>query len=239
VSSGGVAARKLWHECMTLLVRSKCIYVALARIYQRSFESHPHYTLAVTNGTLNALGDVVAQSVQLLTSPRGNEYHQSTYDPARTVRFFIFGVGMGPLIGRWNTFLERRFPLRVARPSRLTDNSRVSFAGLTKRVSSDQLLMAPTGLAIFLTSMGLMEGRDPQHIRGKFKDLYGQAIVANWQVWPLAQLINFRFMPLAYRVPFQSTCGVFWTLYLSLLNSAENVEQDRRDPTKNASGSAR
>lgn len=43
--------------------------VALARIYQQSFESHPHYTLAVTNGTLNALGDVVAQSVQLLVRP--------------------------------------------------------------------------------------------------------------------------------------------------------------------------
>ena len=26
-------------------------------------------------------------------------------------------------------------------------------------------------------------------------------------------------MPLPYRVPFQSTCGVFWTLYLSLLNA--------------------
>lgn len=28
-------------------------------------------------------------------------------------------------------------------------------------------------------------------------------------------------MPLPYRVPFQSTCGVFWTLYLSLLNSRQ------------------
>lgn len=26
-------------------------------------------------------------------------------------------------------------------------------------------------------------------------------------------------MPLPYRVPFQSSCGVFWTLYLSLVNS--------------------
>ena len=26
-------------------------------------------------------------------------------------------------------------------------------------------------------------------------------------------------MPLAYRVPFQSSCGVFWTLYLSIANS--------------------
>jgi len=98
--------------------------------------------------------------------------------------------------------------------------------------------MAPIGLAIFLASMGLMEGRDSQHIRGKFKDLYGQAIVANWQVWPLAQLVNFRFMPLAYRVPFQSTCGVFWTLYLSLLNSAENIQQERRHSVGNAPSSA-
>lgn len=36
--------------------------------------------------------------------------------------------------------------------------------------------------------MGLMEGRDAQHITGKFQDLYGQAIMANWQVWPLAQV---------------------------------------------------
>ena len=96
--------------------------VALARVYQRSFESHPHYTLAVTNGTLNALGDVVAQSVQLSvrssptcslpasltsqslqTNPQGNEYHQSTYDLARTVRFFIFGVGMGAFLLSFTT----------------------------------------------------------------------------------------------------------------------------------------
>lgn len=141
---------------------------------------------------------------------------------------------MGPLIGRWNAILERRFPLRVGRPSRIVGDPRVSLVSLTKRVSSDQLFMAPIGLAIFLTSMGLMEGRDAQHIHGKFKDLYRQAIIANWQVWPLAQLINFRFMPLPYRVPFQSTCGVFWTLYLSLLNSAENEQQDRRDPMKNS-----
>jgi len=206
--------------------------VALARIYQQSFESHPHYTLAATNGTLNALGDAVAQSVQLLTNSENDEYHRSTYDLARTIRFFVFGFGMGPLIGRWNVFLERKFPLRVGLSSRPAENSKVSIASLTKRVSSDQLLMAPIGLAMFLSSMGLMEGRDTQHIRGKFKDLYGHAIVANWQVWPLAQLINFRFMPLAYRVPFQSTCGVFWTLYLSLLNSAENVQRDRHSIKK-------
>jgi hypothetical protein len=41
--------------------------------------------------------------------------------------------------------------------------------------------------------------------------------------------VNFRYMPLPYRVPFQSTCGVFWTLYLSILNSRKDKEQNTRD----------
>lgn len=74
-------------------------------------------------------------------------------------------------------------------------------------------------LSLFLGSMGIMEGRTIPQIKQKFTDLYPPALVTNWQVWPLAQLFNFRFMPLPYRVPFQSTCGIFWTLYLSVINS--------------------
>ena len=40
--------------------------------------------------------------------------------------------------------------------------------------------------------MGLMEGRGPHHIHGKFKDLYGQALIANWRVWPLAQVCTLK-----------------------------------------------
>jgi len=63
------------------------------------------------------------------------------YHPLPQVQFASHLTIPGPLIGRWNAFLERRFPLRVPQPPRLTNNSRVSIVGLTKRVSSDQLLM--------------------------------------------------------------------------------------------------
>lgn len=79
--------------------------------------------------------------------------------------------------------------------------------------------MAPLGLVLFIGSMGMMEGRTRSQIKQKYQDLYGDAIVANWKVWPIAQLVNFRFMPLPYRVPFSQACGVLWTLYLSMLNS--------------------
>jgi len=84
--------------------------------------------------------------------------------------------------------------------------------------------------------MGVMERRSVAQIKAKYSDLYWPALSTNWKVWPLAQvrsvlnalllsfesihqLVNFRYMPLPYRVPFQSGCGVFWTLYLSLMNA--------------------
>ena len=36
--------------------------------------------------------------------------------------------------------------------------------------------------------MGMMEGRDSRHIAQRYRDLYKPALLANWQVWPLAQV---------------------------------------------------
>ena len=36
--------------------------------------------------------------------------------------------------------------------------------------------------------MGVMEGRDPEHIRARFKDIYQPALLANWKIWPAAQV---------------------------------------------------
>ena len=43
--------------------------IALARVYQQSFETHPYTTLALTNGALNALGDIVAQLTERFVRP--------------------------------------------------------------------------------------------------------------------------------------------------------------------------
>jgi protein Mpv17 len=193
--------------------------LTLARAYQHSFDTHPNSTLALTGACLTAFGDVVAQVAQV-TAGRRNGEERHTYDVARTTRFFCYGLAISPVMGRWNAFLERRFPLRRS-------TGKISFKALSKRVAADQLIMAPIGLGLFLSSMGIMEARSPRQIRERFSALYQTALVANWKVWPMAQLVNFRYMPLPYRVPFSQTCGVFWTLYLSILNSEETKQQDK------------
>jgi len=43
--------------------------------------------------------------------------------------------------------------------------------------------------------MGIMEARSPRQIKDRIRDLYRTALVANWRVWPLAQV---RFLSSQY-----------------------------------------
>lgn len=154
-----------------------------------------------------------AQTVTIATSKTPPGTPGPAYDYERTLRFAVYGMGMGPVIGRWLKLLERQIPVIVG-----AKGNGLQFA---KRVLADQTIMAPIGLVLFVGSMGLMEGKDIPSVGEKFQDMYWPALLANWKVWPLLQTINFTVIPLQYRVPFQSTCGIAWTLYLSLLNASK------------------
>ncbi|GAA5922968.1 hypothetical protein JCM3775_006203 [Rhodotorula graminis] len=91
----------------------------------------------------------------------------------------------------------------------------VSVVQLAKRVAADQLGLAPVSLFIFLFSMSLLEGLDSEETREKIRTNYWPILLVNWQVWPLLQTLNFRYIPLRYRVPVGSIAGIAWTCFLS------------------------
>ncbi|KAH9824216.1 hypothetical protein DFH28DRAFT_238384 [Melampsora americana] len=88
--------------------------------------------------------------------------------------------------------------------------------GVTKRLILDQLVMAPLFVFVFISFTGWLEGLSMTEIKLRLDDLYWHILTANWKIWPLIQIINFNFMPLQYRVPWQSSCGIVWTVFLSL-----------------------
>lgn len=153
--------------------------LTLARAYQYSFDTHPNSTLALMGGSLNALGDAMAQFAQMTVSLLILDAMLSQYHRIRTnaldmplawserlrkalqirlpknskvlcVRygnkyvlldscadFILSSTSLpGPIMGRWNRILERRFPLRS-----LNNTGRVSITALSKRVACDQLVM--------------------------------------------------------------------------------------------------
>ena len=97
--------------------------------------------------------------------------------------------------------------------------------------------MGGIGLASFFSFMTVAEGGGKRAVWAKFQEVYIPALKANYMVWPLVQVLNFRVMPIQFQIvshillhtrvqltrsqPFVSTIGIAWTAYLSLTNSAE------------------
>lgn len=68
-----------------------------------------------------------------LHKPTADSPTPASFDIERTIRFAIFGMAMGPLIGRWMKVLDRGFPMRAG--------GKGNGLQLAKRVAADQLVM--------------------------------------------------------------------------------------------------
>ncbi|TKY85510.1 hypothetical protein EX895_005672 [Sporisorium graminicola] len=225
---------------------------AFSAFYARNFERRPWVTLAVTNGVLGVVADGAAQTLERISQAQSQQqqheqdstrekiastlaaHGSSEWDWSRSGRFLAFNVGMAPLLAEWNKFLEFRFPLRSAvsagAAGAASTLGKVSLRALANRVAMDQLLFAPIGLALFTGSMGYMERGSIDGVQAKFGEMYIPALLANWQLWPLVQLVNFRYMPLKYRVPFVSAVGILWNIGLSLLSQSTRPKPQTHTP---------
>ncbi|CAI2168797.1 13440_t:CDS:2 [Funneliformis geosporum] len=206
------------------------IFVFANRFYSTKYQSHPSITLAFTNAGLAATSDVLAQLITLnRPSKSPSETSTQQFDFNRLGRITTYGFSIAPIIHTWFTFLDKRFPfnndnnMRPLSSQKLLLNKKNFLIKqnqmVFKRVLLDQIAFAPFGLCLFFGSIGILEGRDFEGIKQKFEEAYLPALKANYTVWPLVQFVNFKFLPLRYRVPFVSSVGVLWTAYLSLLNS--------------------
>lgn len=216
----------------------------LTRKFNSYYASRPVLTTMITNAVLGGIADTVAQSLTAIRqravrkpcgpsdddfiaieiheldkknpSPSGEPIPDSRrlpppFDFERLTRFMAYGFLMAPVQHKWFGFLSRTFPITKS----------AAFMPAMKRVAFDQFLFAPIGLACFFTFMTVAEGGGRRAVVRKFQDVYVPALKANYMVWPAVQILNFRIMPIQFQIPFVSTIGIAWTVYLSLTNSAE------------------
>lgn len=120
-------------------------------------------------------------------------------------------VIFGPAATTWFRILQRNV------------NFRSNGATIAARVAADQLIFAPTFIGVFLSSMAVLEGGSPAD---KLSKSYVPALTANYYIWPLVQAVNFRFVPLQYRVLFVNVISIGWNCYLSFLNSGGGAEEE-------------
>ncbi|RPA95304.1 hypothetical protein L873DRAFT_1698445 [Choiromyces venosus 120613-1] len=192
----------------------------LARVamqYGLHFSSKPILTMMITNSLLNGAADTIAQTV---TSIRAKNRKPRDFGKKESISIEIHELNeKGPLPTHRGELLASASPTFDF--ERLV---RYMAWGITVpalwRVAFDQLIFSPISLAIFFIYMTLAEGGGKKAVIRKFDMVYISALKSNYILWPAVQILNFRIVPLSFQLPFASTVGIAWTVYLSLTNDA-------------------
>lgn len=162
--------------------------------YQQLLIAHPWKTQTIGTGALVATGDVVTQQFV--------EQKGVTHDFARTARMGVVGLIIGPVLRTWYLTLDRLVP-GVAKT-----------AGF-KKMLLDQALFAPWMICFFFGVTETLARKRPSEIKEMLQERYIETMITNYKIWPLAQVINFTFVPIQHRVGFVQLVAIFWNAYLS------------------------
>jgi hypothetical protein len=120
---------------------------------------------------------------------------------------------VAPFSHQWYHFLERKLPMPKS------SSVMAKLYRVMQRVTLDQFVVSPVFASGLFLSRGLIAGEDIQTIWEKTRADFLRVIMAGAVIWPPAQMVNFFFVPLPYRVLFINLVGFGWSTYTSLVAS--------------------
>ena len=89
------------------------------------------------------------------------------------------------------------------------------------QVVLDQATYGPLCNVLFMSFAGLaLEGLSFAALRDRIANNYVSVQLNGWKLWPLAALINYRFVPLKFRVLFVNLVALCWSTFLLLRSRA-------------------
>lgn len=182
-------------------------------LYARLVREHPMKTQLVTTATVMLSGDLIAQKVI---------ERRPDIDVPRAARFFVMGVGfVGPVVRGWYLILER------------VVGSGSSGAVVFKKVLLDQTLFGPLFVPSFMVVLGTLQRRSWDEIEQSLRANYLQILQTMYMIWPVAQFVNFRYVPFNYRQVFGSCVAIVWNTYLaSKANRTQRARHGEVVPSK-------
>lgn len=145
-------------------------------------------------GVLVAAGDIVTQQFV--------ERKGTNHDFTRTARMGLVGFIIAPVLRTWYLTLDRIVP------------GTAKTAGF-KKMLLDQSLFAPVMICFFFSVTESLAGKRPHEIKKKLRERYVETLITNYKIWPLAQTLNFTFIPIQHRIGFVQLVAIFWNAYMS------------------------
>lgn len=95
----------------------------------------------------------------------------------------------------------------------------VTAVGAVKKLLIDQLGAAPFIMLGFFPAINFVEGKPFSQSVQDLKEKYYATMIANYKIWPPANLINFMFVPIQYQVLWANFVSLFFNAVLSYMHN--------------------
>lgn len=156
-----------------------------------------------TAGCIGAGGDIMMQEIE---SP--GVVTQADLDSPRTARIVAYRVAQAPLLDLfWKRFDAWATALKLS-----------GGRGVIFKVACDQSLCSPFFLTMFYVSQGLLEGRSLAEACQRTRAAAWPTWLSGFKFYGCVHIVTFAFVPIRYRIAWNSCAAVFWTAYLSHTN---------------------
>lgn len=185
-------------------VKKLCTVRTLKTFHKNAFS--PKYLLFTNiciSISLSSVGDCLEQQYEILTK------EIDKYSSKRTGHMALSGLTVGIVCHYWYKFIDARMPGR-------------SLSIVLKKVFWDQMICSPAVISIFFLTLGVLENTSKEQIIIEIKEKAWKLYVAEWVVWPPAQIFNFYVLPNKYRILYDNTISLGYDVYTSKVKHGKN-----------------
>lgn len=168
------------------------------------FKRHPLFVSLVGNTIKTASADIVTQKYL---------ENKKELDLQRLAVFTSFGF---VYLGGWqhylfnNLFVRCEKVMTLAKYKPVTQSMVLTFLDLGVHTP---LMYYPS----FYMIKGYLENQSTNTVLQTYNENIKSDMIAMWKVWFPAQMINFTFVPVHFRMPFITSVSFGWTIILSLM----------------------
>lgn len=191
-------------------------FIAFKDRVQDFFHRSPKIANAFTGFATFSAGDFLVQRYEF------EKWSEINYN--RCFELGLLGIVMnGYFLVSWYKLLDKVIGI-----------SMTSKAAVSLKVIADQVVYAPFSIVAFLGFSALIRFRSyegfAEYFDYKMQHNFWTTFFADCSIWPLANLVNFRYITLPYRPTFTAVVQLIWQVYLSAV--AENKNKDEKEATK-------
>ncbi|XP_060074215.1 mpv17-like protein 2 [Ylistrum balloti] len=151
--------------------------------------------VSITVG-LSCTGDFLQQRYQIRTK------EAKAMNLTRSKHVAASGLVIGPFCHYWYLFLDKWLPGKTIKV-------------VLKKVIVDQLICSPIYISLFLLTTSILENKTWEEIKEETTSKGAILYLAEWIVWPPAQLFNFLILPTRFRVLYDNTISLGFDCYFS------------------------